>query len=158
MPSSLAIFKRMPDGGFVRFASAGWPKGSTWHIFAGDPLVRSFGSSRRVRSIDDAATEQLRVPLELGRPRVGMSLSPQSSGESLLLVGAHLSGRRPDRDEVRGIASVLSEFVNRNGAVDLRYSGLIARNRNPARTKQMRGFVSRGFGAQPAALQCYIEI
>ncbi len=49
--SSLALFKKMPDGGFVRFAAAGWPKGSSWHIFAEDPLAQSFGSSRRVRSI-----------------------------------------------------------------------------------------------------------
>ncbi len=143
MLSSLAIFKRMPDGGFVRFASAGWPKGSAWHIFAGDPLVRSFGSSRRVRSIDPAATEQLRIALEPGRPRVGMSLSPQSPGEALLLVGAHLSGRRPDRDEVRGIASILTEFASRNGACRSAIPGLIARNTNPARTTQC-GVLFRG--------------
>ncbi len=109
--SSLAIFKKTPDGGFVRFAAAGWPKGSTWHIFAGDPLVQSFGSSRRVKLIDKGATEQLKIPLEPGRPSVGMSLSPQTPGESLLLVGAHVSGRRPDGDEVRGVASLLREFV-----------------------------------------------
>ncbi len=39
-----------------------------------------------------------------------MSLSPQTPGESLLLVGAHVSGRRPDRDVVRGIGSLLREF------------------------------------------------
>ncbi len=38
--SSLAVFKRLPDGGFVRYAACGWPKGSAWHILAGDPLVR----------------------------------------------------------------------------------------------------------------------
>ena len=108
--SSLALFKKLPDGGFVRFAAAGWPQGSAWHIFAGDSLAQSFGSSKRVRSIDEAATEQLKVPLEPGRPSVGMSLSPQTPGESLLLVGAHVSGRRPDRDVVRGIGSLLREF------------------------------------------------
>jgi hypothetical protein len=111
MLSSLAVFKKLSDGGFVRFAAAGWPKDSAWHIFAGDQLVQSFGSSTRVRSIDAAATEQLRIPLERDRPSAVVSLSPQTAGESLLLIGVHINGRRPDRDEVRGIASLLHEFV-----------------------------------------------
>ncbi len=110
--SSLALFTKMPDGGFVRFAAAGWPKGAAWHIFAGDPLVQRFGSSRRVKLIDEAATEQLNVPVEPGRPRIGLSLSPQTAGEeALLLVGAHVSGLRPDGDEIRGIASLLGELL-----------------------------------------------
>ena len=111
MLSSLAIFKKVPDGGFVRLASAGWPKGAAWHIFAGDPLARSFGSSQRVGLVEALAAEQLKVSREPGRPSVGMSLSPQTPGESLLLVGKHVNGRRPDRDEVRGIASLLREFI-----------------------------------------------
>ncbi len=108
--SSLAIFRKVPDGGFVRLAAAGWPKGSAWHIFAEDPLAQSFGASRRARFIDEAAAQRLKVPFERGRPSVGISLSPESADESLLLVGAHVNGRRPDRDEVRGIASLLHEF------------------------------------------------
>ncbi len=114
MLSSLAIFKKVPDGGFVRLAAAGWPKGSAWHIFAEDPLLQSFGSSRRVRFIDETSTERLKVPMEPGRPSAGMSLSPQTADESLLLVGAHANGRRPDRDEVSGIASLLREFATMN--------------------------------------------
>ncbi|MGB6519760.1 MAG: hypothetical protein WBE79_14785 [Candidatus Cybelea sp.] len=121
--SSLALFKKMPDGGFVRFAAAGWPKGSAWHIFAGDPLVQSFGSTRPVRLIDEAGAEQLKVPLEPGRPSVGMSLSPQTPDESLLLVGAHVSGRRPDGDEMRGIASLLHEFAIHKSAANLEGPG-----------------------------------
>jgi hypothetical protein len=123
MISSLAIFKKVPDGGFVRFASAGWPKGSAWHIFAGDPLVQLFSTSRRVRIVDEVATERLRITLGPGRPTIGISLSAQTAGESLLLVGAHVGGRRPDRDEVRGIASVLSEFANHRPAANLDGSG-----------------------------------
>ncbi len=52
MLSSLAIFKKTPDGGFVRYAAAGWPKGTAWHIFAGDPLVQSFGDRAHVGSIN----------------------------------------------------------------------------------------------------------
>ena len=110
MLSSLAIFKKVADGGFVRLASAGWPKGSAWHLFAGDPVAQSFGSSRRVRVVAEAAAEELKMPLA-ARPSAGMSLSPQTTGESLLLVGVHANGRRPDRDEVRGIASLLREFM-----------------------------------------------
>ncbi len=39
-----------------------------------------------------------------------MSLSPQTTGGSLILVGAHVNGRRPDRDEARRIAELLHEF------------------------------------------------
>ncbi|MGC1380779.1 MAG: hypothetical protein WA814_07120, partial [Candidatus Baltobacteraceae bacterium] len=108
---SLAIFKRVADGGFVRLAAAGWPKGSAWHIFAGDPLAQSLSSSKRVRAIYQGGTEQLNVMPEQSRPRVGVTLSPQTGGDALLLVGEHVNGRRPDRDEVRGIASLLREFA-----------------------------------------------
>ena len=119
--SSLAVFKKTPDGGFVRYAAAGWPKGSAWHVYAVDPLARSFGDRARVRFIDEAQTAGINVPAEPNRPRVGMLLSPQTPGESLILVGAHLGGRRPDQDEVRGIASLLREFA-RTG--DERVGGL----------------------------------
>ena len=46
MLSSLAVFKKAPDGGLLRYAAAGWPKGTAWHIFAGDPLVQSFAGRR----------------------------------------------------------------------------------------------------------------
>ena len=109
--SSLAIFKRLPDGGFVRFAACGWPKGSAWHILAGDPLVRSFGSRARVRSVDETDLAHLKVPEEPARPKIGVSRFPQTEAESLILVGAHENGRCPDHDEARGIASLLSEFA-----------------------------------------------
>ena len=41
---------------------------------------------------------------------MGIALSAQTATGSLILVGAHVNGRRPDRDEVRGIASLLREF------------------------------------------------
>lgn len=112
--ASLAVFKKAPDGGFVRYAAAGWPKGTTWHILAGDPLLQSFGAMARVGPINEENTLQFNVPAEPGRPAVGISLSPQTAAGSLILVGVHLNGRRPDYDEVRGIASLLREFV-KNG-------------------------------------------
>ncbi len=110
MLSSLAVFKKAPDGGFVRYAAAGWPKGTSWHIFAGDPLVQSFGARSRVRPINEANTAQIKLPPEPGQPTVGMSVSPGAAAERLILVGAHVNGTRPDRDELRGIASLLGEF------------------------------------------------
>ena len=107
--SSLALFKRVPDGGFVRYASAGWPKGSAWHILGADPLIQLFSARTRVRGLDATTLGQLGVPPEPGRPQVGMRLSAQTA--DLMLVGAHSNGRRPDQDEVRGIASLLREFV-----------------------------------------------
>jgi hypothetical protein len=117
--ASLAVFKRTPDGGFVRYAAAGWPKGSAWHVYAADLLAQSFGDTARVQSIDEAQTAGLSVPPEPNRPTMGMLHSPQTPRESLILVGAHVGGRRPDRDEVRGIATLLHEFARigteRNG-------------------------------------------
>ena len=114
--SSLALFKKMPDGGFVRSAAVGWPKGTAWHIFAGDPPVLSFGDKARVRPISDENTSQLKLPPEPARPAVGI-MSPHGGAANLILVGVHANGRRPDYDEVRGIASLLREFASiRNGA------------------------------------------
>ena len=50
-----------------------------------------------------------------------MSLSPQTAAESLILVGAHVNGRRPDYDEVRGIASLLREFGGIGTEMDTPY-------------------------------------
>ena len=111
MLSSLAVFKKLPDGGFVRYAAAGWPKGSAWHIYAGDPLVGSFRDTARIRAIGEAQTVGLNVPAEPNKPTVGMLLSPCTTAESLILVGAHVNGRRPDQDEVRGIGALLREFA-----------------------------------------------
>ncbi len=110
MLSSLAIFKKVPDGGYVRYAAAGWPKGTAWHVFPGEPLSRSFAAGKRVVAIDGANAPEVHFPPEPDRPRLGIALSPQTPTERLILVGAHVNGRRPDRDEVRRIASLLGEF------------------------------------------------
>ena len=60
--SSLAIFKKAPDGGLLRCAAAGWPKGTAWHIFAGDPLVRAFSGRRAHWPISEKHTQLLTVP------------------------------------------------------------------------------------------------
>jgi hypothetical protein len=129
--SSLAIFKKLPDGGFVRCASAGWPQGAAWHIFRGDPLVESFGARTRVRALDESNLAQLGVLPEPNRPRVGIYFSPQTADEGLILVGAHSNGRRPDQDEARGIASLLREFVKPGIEIGERPSFLAVR-RDPA--------------------------
>ena len=109
MLSSLAIFKKVPDGGYVRYVAAGWPKGTAWHIFPGEPLSRSFAARAGVVAIDGASAE-VNFPPEPGRPKLGIALSAQTGTERLILVGAHVNGRRPDRDEVRGIASLVREL------------------------------------------------
>ncbi len=106
--SSLALFRKASDGGFVRYAAAGWPKGTAWHIFAGDPLLRSFGNKARMRSISEENASQLKLPPEPARPAVAI-LSAPTDGASLILIGGHLNGRQPDHDEVRGIAALLRE-------------------------------------------------
>jgi hypothetical protein len=108
--SSLAVFKRLADGGMIRCASAGWPDGSAWHIFAEDTPARTLGAMRLVR-IDEATTAKLNLPNGHCSPRVGIGLSPESAEESVLFVGGHTDGTRPDHDEVRGIASLIREAM-----------------------------------------------
>jgi hypothetical protein len=110
MLSSLAIFKKVPDGGFVRYASAGWPKGSAWHLYATDPIV-TVVKGAHIRSIDDAQIAGVNVPRGLNGPRISLRWSRPTSEESLLLFGTHRSGRRPDHDEVRSVASLLLDFA-----------------------------------------------
>ncbi len=107
--SSLALFEKAPDGGFVRTAAVGWPKGTAWHIFSADPLVRSLAGKARVKSITDENTSHLELPSEPARPALA-TLSSPTPAASLILIGAHLNGSRPDHDEVRGIASLLREY------------------------------------------------
>jgi hypothetical protein len=106
---SLAVFKKAPDGGFVRFATAGWPKGTAWHIFSADPLVRSLDGKTRATSISKENTSQLELPPEPARPAVA-TMSAPTPAASLILIGAHVNGRRPDHDEIRGIVSLLREY------------------------------------------------
>ncbi len=109
MLSSLAVFESLSDGGFVRSASTGWPDGATWHVFAGDSLVRSLNRNERVVTIRETSVAEIDVPSGLARPCLGISLSSPTAGKRLLLVGAHTDGRQPDHDEVRGVALLLGE-------------------------------------------------
>jgi hypothetical protein len=104
--SSLAVFRRLADGGMIRYASAGWPDGSAWHIFAEDLPARPLGAMHIVR-IDEAAIAKLNFPNSHGSPRVGIGLADGI----VLFVGAHTDGTRSDHDEVRGIASLIREAM-----------------------------------------------
>ena len=121
--SSLAIFMKAPDGGLLRCAAAGWPKGTTWHIFAGDPLVQAFSGRARIGPINEKYTQLLTVPPEPAHPAVGMLLSPKTAAESLILIGAHVNGSRPDYDEVRGVAALLRPFGRVGTEIDTTVSG-----------------------------------
>jgi hypothetical protein len=124
--SSLAVFEKTSDGGLLRCAAAGWPKGTAWHIFAGDPLAQAFSGRGRIGPISEKHTQLLTFPPEPGYPAVGMSFSPQTAAESLILVGSHVNGSRPDYDEVRGIASLLRQFGRIGTAMDTAVSAAAA--------------------------------
>jgi hypothetical protein len=113
--SSLAIFKRLADGGMIRCTSVGWPDGTTWHVFADDAPARSLGAMHIV-PIDEATIERLNFPHGQSSPRVTVGLSSETE-ESILVVGGHIDGTRPDHDEVRGIASLIRDSMySDNGA------------------------------------------
>jgi len=107
--SSLAVFSRAADGGFVRNAAFGWPPGSAWHLLPEEPLMRTLedGGSTLVRVPEDEA--ELALPEADARPQFALALRRGDRIERAIFVGPQRNGASLDRDAMRSLHGVFAE-------------------------------------------------
>jgi hypothetical protein len=108
--TSVAVFARTDDGGFVRQAAFGWPGGTAWHLLPGEKLTASLGSGAQVVPLLDNVDAEVLLPEADARPCIAVTLSRRGRVQSAILLGPDREGRTPDADVVRGLAAVLGEM------------------------------------------------
>lgn len=104
--SSLAFFKRSADGGFIRYADAGWEKRSRWHILPEDELFQSLDLSRLIVYLPQKLVQAPQFPSDSRKPIVALAVSEKRKVEQLVLVGTMLRGDEVDHDSLRILASL----------------------------------------------------
>jgi hypothetical protein len=99
--SSLAVFSRAADGGFVRNAAYGWPPGSAWRLLPEEALTRTLDDdgSAIVRVPDDE--DDLALPADDARPRFALAVRRGDRVERASL----------DRDAMRSLHGVFDEAI-----------------------------------------------
>lgn len=107
--ASVALFERVADGGFVRVAACGWPRGTLWHILANDPLSEAIVSRRGAKAADAIRWGDERLPSGAACPMVFVPIIVGRTVVAVLLCGAHENGAAVDLDEFRLIRSLTSD-------------------------------------------------
>jgi hypothetical protein len=107
--ASSALFLRSPDGGFVRDASVGWERGTTWHALSDDPLVAALRSDTAAAvRLDADAWPDAAIPRGDARPALVIPLRFRRTVCALQFYGAHLGGADLDPAEVSGLRELCS--------------------------------------------------
>jgi len=107
--TSAALFERLEDGGFVRVAAFGWPRGALWHLLPGDPLNDAMAFRGSAKTIDAKRWGDGRLPSGAACPTIAVPVLVGRTVAGILLFGAHENGAAIDPDEVRLIRSLASE-------------------------------------------------
>ncbi len=107
--ASVALFERVEDGGYVRVASFGWPRGTLWHILPDHPLNNDMVSVRRPKPIDAARCGDERLPSGLACPTMQVPILVGRTIVAVLLFGAHENGAALDPDELRFICIMAAD-------------------------------------------------
>jgi hypothetical protein len=131
--TSVALFERVEDGGFVRVAAAGWSVGTIWHILPNDPLIKRAYNRVRAVDIDSLQWGASDMPSGFARP---VAMVPMVAGRqvlAILLLGAHENGTALAQDELRLILRLVEDAcpvfamasaeVVRGGAAAVRVAG-----------------------------------
>jgi hypothetical protein len=110
--SSLAVFSRTPDGGFVRKAAVGWPPGSTWHLLPGEALTRLLDEGAALVPIAyESNDDEPALPSADARPRHALTLRRGDRVERAILVGPQRTGTIIDRDAMRSLQRLFEEAI-----------------------------------------------
>ena len=109
--ASVALFRRVDDGGFVRQASSGWGDGAVWHLLPNDELARLLNSGSKVVAMSELDSHDVTLPIAAARPLVALPVRRRGRVEGAILVGPHRNGSGVDRDEVRGLAALFNDVL-----------------------------------------------
>jgi hypothetical protein len=110
--ASAAVFERLEDGGFVRVAACGWPKGTLWHILPDEPIIRTLHSRRAVKAVDALKVNAAKLPSGTARPTVIVPILAGRNPVAVLFYGAHVNGAAIDPDELRLLQGLASECAS----------------------------------------------
>jgi hypothetical protein len=106
--ASAALFERVDDGGFVRVAACGWPRGALWHILPDDPLNDAMISRGKAKVVDVMQRVDGGLPSGSACPTISVPVVVDRTVVAIVLCGAHENGAAIDPDEfrlIRGLAS-----------------------------------------------------
>lgn len=112
--SSVAVFARADDGGFVRTAACGWSEGTTWHFLPDEDVTRLLDAGTSIVAFPDAveaADDEPALPTSHARPRVALTLRRSGRVERAVLVGAVRTGANLDRDAIRSLYSIFDRAL-----------------------------------------------
>jgi hypothetical protein len=109
--SSIALFRRSADGGFIRETAVGWPTGTAWHLLPTDELARSLHSAQRQIRLNKELFADVPLPAATARPTIALPLKRAGRIEGAILIGQRASDAFLDRDEARGIAELFTEVA-----------------------------------------------
>jgi hypothetical protein len=107
--ASVALFKRVEGGGFVRVAAHGWPPNTIWHILADDHVARRAIEGRCVVDIAELQRHERDLPSGVARPALMFPIIAGKRVRAILLCGAHEIGTAPDLDEIRAIRNLCGD-------------------------------------------------
>jgi hypothetical protein len=109
--TSLAVFSRVADGGFVRKAAVGWPPGSAWHLLPQESLTQFLDDGATIAPIPDDSDDEPVLPAADARPRFALALRRGERVERAVLVGSLRNGTMLDRDAMRSLRDIFDETV-----------------------------------------------
>jgi hypothetical protein len=108
---SAAAFRAVPDGGFIREDSTGWPAGTTWHLLSTDRIVRDMSvpvnRPLRVRDQWPAGTN---MPRGSARPILCCPIGNHGRPLALMFYGGHTDGAEIDPDEARALMKLCNLY------------------------------------------------
>jgi hypothetical protein len=107
--TSVALFERAEDGGFVRVAASGWPSGSMWHILPDNPLIKRADDRLRVVDAEPLQWGASDLTSGLTRPTTMLPMVAGRRVLAVLLLGAHENGTALAHDELRLILRLIAD-------------------------------------------------
>jgi hypothetical protein len=108
--TSVAVFGRTSDGGFVREVSCGWSDGATWHVLPHDDLCRKLTRGPGLVRLTESDARDMSLPTAAARPQIAIAVRRRGRIERAILIGSRRSETTTlDGDEVRALTAVFAE-------------------------------------------------
>lgn len=118
--TSVAVFGRTSDGGFMREMSCGWSDGAEWHLLPGEELCRKLARGPTLVRLTDSDVGDIALPVAAARPHMAIAVRRRDRIERAILTGSRRTGTTLDGDSLRGLAALFAETTSTFDRVELR--------------------------------------